>query len=1130
MPALRRLALLLLVTLGIPAAGLAAPLDLASRLGASALAQRSRVATSRPAAARPGEIQSLSAPVMLYPNTPGWYGWGYSVAAVGDVNGDGYADFAVSTGTASPWGTYAAAIYYGSANGPVSPPGWILNTFTAAVHVAPAGDVNGDGYDDVVFGAADTTGTGTGSVTVWYGSATGLGSSPNVTLSGDSGFGWSVCTAGDVNGDGYDDLIVGDPGAGAMVGSAWLYYGSGAGLSSTPAWSTSGTYAFERVGISAAGLGDVNGDGFADFGIGSMAEQIGSASSPGEVFYGSHLGPLDGLMISGTGSLFLNPAGDVNADGYADFFETDPYYSYGGDADLGVDVIELGGGAGAAYATVGGPGSYLGIVSFTAGDVNGDGVADALVMSFSLGTLELDLIFGRRGGVAQPVQAIYLPSVSDLGEFSACAAGDVNGDGFGDILVGLPASSDFGAHAGEILLYYGHADPPLLSAERFGGQGSGVAGWSVAIGDANGDGFDDVLVGEPLFDSNGLTDNGRVELYLGGEAGLASTPVWSGVGQLGDAGAGVSVAMGQDINGDGLGDIVVGVNHDDQVYVWYGRADWSTASSVPDQIVQGPTIGEQFGSSVAFAGDVNGDGFADVVVGSPNTTTLTPPGFTPHPGAGRSSLCYGSRSGLGAPSWFFAETQDNAHEGVCVASAGDVNGDGYSDVITGAGSWDSTATDQGRAHVFLGGPGGLATTPQAELVGSGASWFFGNAVAGIGDFDGDGYGDVAIGAYGANGTGKVFLYKGGPSGVSAGPGFSATGPSANGAFAAAVAPAGDVNGDGYSDLVVGEVFGDGPGGPDCGHVYVYLGGPGASSTPYATFEGTGNYDNLGASVAGGGDLNGDGFPDVVSGEPRRLSSIVDEGGFQLFQGNWRKPYGGGTGTGRGRPTRAMQPGPPVVAVGLYGRSRSPSMFGIASEAASPAGRERVALDWRVAAQGGGGAQQGRTPWQPMGAPGDPLEGAALVSKTVTGLAAGTPYAWKARVLSHSPWFRYGAWFTPQSNGRAQWDLRTAPGTTEVSAAAATSAILELSAAWPNPARGDVRFELALPSATAAQVVVRDVEGRTIRTLAHGDMTAGRHTLLWNGADDAGVACSPGLYFVEATAGGEHAARRVVRVR
>src|SRR5262249_27983333 len=145
--------------------------------------------------------------------------------------------------------------------------------------VATAGDVNGDGYSDVVVGAPGYGGAGYllgGKAYLYLGSPSGLSQSPAWAVAGQSEaayFGWSVASAGGVNGDGYADVIVGSIGCCSGIfsdgGAALLYLGSAAGLQSTPAWLVKGgAGGFEEFGYSVAGAGDVNGDGYADVVIG----------------------------------------------------------------------------------------------------------------------------------------------------------------------------------------------------------------------------------------------------------------------------------------------------------------------------------------------------------------------------------------------------------------------------------------------------------------------------------------------------------------------------------------------------------------------------------------------------------------------------------------------------------------------------------------------------------------------------------------------------------------------------------------------------------------------------------------------------------------------------------------------
>ncbi len=208
---------------------------------------------------------------------------------------------------------------------------------------------------------------------------------------------------------------------------------------------------------------------------------------------------------------------------------------------------------------------------------------------------------------------------------------------------------------------------------------------------------------------------------------------------------------------------------------------------------------------------MNGDGYADLIVGAVGYITST----------GRAYVYHGSPSGLSASPAFSATGAATADAfGFAVAGAGDVNGDGYADVIVGSGGY---INNTGRAYVYHGSPGGLSASPAFTATGEGPDDFFGAAVAGAGDVNGDGYADVIVGAYGySSGTGRAYVYHGSPSGLSASPAFSATGAATNNSFGAAVAGTGDVNGDGYADLIVGADGYDN----DTGRAYAFHGGGG----------------------------------------------------------------------------------------------------------------------------------------------------------------------------------------------------------------------------------------------------------------------------------------------------------------
>ncbi|HXB42591.1 MAG TPA: FG-GAP-like repeat-containing protein, partial [Puia sp.] len=229
-----------------------------------------------------------------------------------------------------------------------------------------------------------------------------------------------------------------------------------------------------------------------------------------------------------------------------------------------------------------------------------------------------------------------------------------------------------------------------------------------------------------------------------------------------------------------------------------------------------------FGISVASAGDVNGDGYSDVIVG------------TLGGGGGFAYVYKGSATGIAnkaAPD--YSLTGVGGDFGVSVSSAGDVNGDGYSDVIVGASNVNGYIISGGAASIFLGGIGGLSTTPSTVLLGINPGDQFGATVSSAGDVNGDGYSDVIVRATLATSssgaqTGAAYLYLGGPTGLSStiATSFLDEG-SANANLEGfnlrrSVASAGDVNGDGYSDVLVG-VYEDATAGFKAGATHVYYG-------------------------------------------------------------------------------------------------------------------------------------------------------------------------------------------------------------------------------------------------------------------------------------------------------------------
>lgn len=369
------------------------------------------------------------------------------------------------------------------------------------------------------------------------------------------------------------------------------------------------------------------------------------------------------------------------------------------------------------------------------------------------------------------------------------AAGDVDGDGYGDVVVGAFLFDNGETDEGRAFVYQG--TPSGLNAVSAWTAESDLAGarfgYAVApCGDVNRDGYDDVIVGGPRYArSSALLDEGFARLYLGSAAGLGATAAWTFYGNAVGGRAGTAVSTAGDVNGDGYADAIVGAPETSRGQTAEGRAfvflgGPSGLNTSPGWTAESNVPFARFGTFVAGGGDINGDGFDDVVVGAP----LYAAGQTEE---GRIYVYYGSAAGLPrSPSWVYEPNVVNAMVGVNVAILGDVNGDGFADFAT-------------ERRLFLGGPSG-PTGPVGSTTGP--RWLA------AGDVNGDGF-DDGVSAPSA-------LHLGSASGLAAAPAYVNP-------VAGAGEYAGDVNGDGYADIVYGFAVWSNP-EPSEGRVYVRLGG------------------------------------------------------------------------------------------------------------------------------------------------------------------------------------------------------------------------------------------------------------------------------------------------------------------
>jgi hypothetical protein len=778
-----------------------------------------------------------------------------------------------------------------------------------------AGDLNGDGFGDVAVGAFGYDGgaTNSGAVFVYFGGAGAFNTVADTVLT--SGFanvrmGNSVAAAGDVNGDGFGDLIVGAVeynNGQTQEGAAFVYFG-GAGniLDNGVDGHLENNQAASFMGGSVAGVGDVNGDGFADVAVGAAAWDATPNGNEGRVFvyYGGAGTSFDTtadvtLFSSQVGAAFGSSVsgGDINADGFSDIIVGAILYD-NGETDEG-NAFAYFGSAAFDIVTDGTlqsnqAGAQLGAGVSVVGDVNGDGYADVLVgaPAYSNGEAGEGAAMLWLGG-AGSMNAI-VDGVLEGGQIGAGmgrgvgSAGDVNGDGFTDVLVGADSYDTAQANSGAAFLFLGGAGAFNIGVDALieAGQASARMGFSVSGGDVNRDGYSDVLVGAPSF-SAGQSEEGAAFVYFGGARGLditadANLPSAQGSGQSGH-----SVATG-DVNGDGFSDLIVGAFGFDQgiglsnagsVFIYFGSNGAFNQVADAQLLLDPGQADARFGASVA-AGDINADGFDDVIVGASEWDggqVDEGVAFVYYGGAGAFNVTADAQ---------IESNQIGARLGTSAAVVGDINGDGFNDVAIGAVFFDNGQTDEGAVLVYFGG-NILDTTADGLLEVDQGSAYLGTSVAGAGDVNGDGFADIVTGGIGVDGPGTnagiALIYFGGTA-------FnSVVDAMLNGTAAArmgsSVASAGDVNGDGYADVVVG-AFEFSGGQAAEGAAFVYFGGPGAfNTTADVQLELNQAGAGVGSSVAGVGDINGDGFGDVVVGAHQYDNGEVDEGtAFVYFGG------------------------------------------------------------------------------------------------------------------------------------------------------------------------------------------------------------------------------------------------------
>ena len=906
---------------------------------------------------------------------------GIAVSGAGDVNGDGLDDLIIGAFTAagSDGNSGASYVVFGKTNGGIvelsmiadasanNNTGFVINGVDAGdasgISVSGAGDINGDGLDDLIIGAraADPNGTESGASYVVFGKRDGSvvelsdienNNSEGFVINGvsmDDLSGISVSGAGDVNGDGFDDLLVGssfaDPNSNDNSGASYVIFGGQGGSDSAivgtaGADTLTGNSRADRL-IGGAGDDTLIGNGGEDVLRGGDGNDVLAISDDDFAIIDGGLGTdtlrLDSMMTLNLASIPNNHLDsieiiDLNSTASTLILATEDILSIVGSSAQNTLRID-----GDSTDTL-----DLGITAF----FNSEDTRDIDGIQYSI--YQADPLLGLDDsvrllvapeviveGVLTGIADIELAAIqtngfvingageSDTTGGSVSGAGDFNGDGFADLLIASSGVNDTGD---TVALVFGNTSGSDVELSALGNNGfliEGLAGGTSSFsrfstsdaGDVNGDGLNDIIIGTNTADPNdnfsgasyvvfGKTDRATVQLSTIADANNNTGFVLNGVSGSGLSGSSVS-GVG-DVNGDGLDDIIVGApfakpngNNSGASYLVFGKSDGAIVelSTIDDDdnnagfVFNGVAGQDVSGSSVSGAGDVNGDGLDDIIIGAhqadPNSNNSS----------GASYVVFGKSDAAIVELSTIDDDDNNAgfvingvserdYSGRSVSGAGDVNGDGLDDIIIGANQADPNSNDDsGASYLVFGKTDGNAVelsdiADNAGFVINGAAMddYSSFSVSGAGDINGDGLDDILIGAFQADpnnndNSGASYLVFGKRDdnavelsfieafGIG---GFVINGASGADASGVSVSGAGDVNGDGFDDLLVGASTADPNGVTDSGASYVIFGGQGVSSTNAQTLTGSSEADQL---IGGAGDdtLIGNGGEDVLRG-------------------------------------------------------------------------------------------------------------------------------------------------------------------------------------------------------------------------------------------------------------------------
>jgi hypothetical protein len=699
---------------------------------------------------------------------------GENVSAAGDVNNDGFDDLLVGNDDYNS-GAYTnsgrISVFYGSAAGLPAVASWtfVNNQTSAQLGISTsAADVNGDSYSDIIAGSLmyDAGETNEGRVYVFYGSASGLPATPSWTTESNIvnlSLGQAVSTAGDINNDGYDEIMASStakvlPGTSLNVGAVYIYYGSETGLETVATDTIYGEYDDDDFGFMLAGGGNMNNDDYDDILISS-----------------------DNFNLSGNARVYLFNGSETG-------INKESSWGYG------IKVTN-------SY-------TYPRSIALN-GDINADGIDDLLIGDHSYSSSNGRLLLFYGGEIIPLIfpdfdEDIYQASCN-FG-YQVASTGDLNNDGFDDVMVAAPYFDNGSTDEGKVFCFLGHISglDTVYSSSAEGNQDYAYFGTAIDnIGDYNSDGYDDVIIGAPGFDHL-LLDEGKVYVYKGITTGISYLPVKTYVGGQTSANIGFSVSGVRDINNDTKVDIAYASPYYDdglvdQGKLWIYTGTGSGFSSIPFFTKSGSQASSNFGWAISKYGDFNGDHFYDIMVSEPGFDNL-------YLNAGKVSLFFGNTLISPIPSWSFEGDQAEAKLGYSLTSVNH-NDDIYDDILLSQPFYDNGQTDEGRVLLFNGNESVFPAIPSWINESNLANAQYGFSMASAGDLNNDGYGDFAIGGiyneFDKTDEGTVDLFYGTHYGAGMVKNAVIKGGQTSSKFGYSTASAGDVNGDGNDELLIG---------------------------------------------------------------------------------------------------------------------------------------------------------------------------------------------------------------------------------------------------------------------------------------------------------------------------------------